>query len=214
MRREFALVTTSKLHFFVFCFVLFCFCFFYACFFVMIFNLKIYKLESLVHVSDVAITRFLLQHQLCKTMPSRHYYIQIRSKMHMDVAFEKAWFYDHSIWKWKYFYPLDMMFTMKTRPKTSCSRFWWQYIYDFSLLVIWLSCSPSAEDIWIYFPYSVYIHTCLLLLILRLRQFSNWKETICLHLMNAGFETGKSQTLTCLETECPLTSRLGYQGSS
>ena len=40
------------------------------------------------------------------------------------------------------------------------------------------------------------------------------KETSCLPLLNAGFEAGKSQTPIRQQTECTLTNRLSYRGSS
>ena len=45
-----------------------------------------------------------------------------------------------------------------------------------------------------------------------LAQFSNRKETNCLPLLNAGFGPGSLEPN--LLTECPLTNRLSYRGSS
>ena len=62
-----------------------------------------------------------------------------------------------------------------------------------------------------------YIHTCLLLLISMLwhsKRYSNLKETSCLPLLKAGFEPGSLKAPNRQQTECPLTNRLSYRGSS
>ena len=46
------------------------------------------------------------------------------------------------------------------------------------------------------------------------RQFSNRKETSCFPLLYARFKAGKSETPNCQKSECPLTKRLSYRGSS
>ena len=46
------------------------------------------------------------------------------------------------------------------------------------------------------------------------KRFSNQKETSCLPLLKAGFELRGSQTPIRQQTECLLTNRLSYQGSS
>ena len=45
-------------------------------------------------------------------------------------------------------------------------------------------------------------------------RFSNRKETSCLPLLNTGFEPGESQTPIRQHTECLLTNRLSFRGSS
>ena len=46
------------------------------------------------------------------------------------------------------------------------------------------------------------------------KRFSNRKETSCLPLLNAGFEPRGSLKPNLQQTECPLTNRLSYLGSS
>ena len=46
------------------------------------------------------------------------------------------------------------------------------------------------------------------------KRFSNRKEKSCIPLLNSVFEAGKSEIPNRQHTECPLTNRLGYRGSS
>ena len=76
----------------------------------------------------------------------------------------------------------------------------------------WTTYMPIYLPTFIYIYIYIYIYTCLLLLISMLwrrQAFSNRTETGCLALLNAGSLEPKLQ-----QTECPLTNRLSYRGSS
>ena len=85
------------------------------------------------------------------------------------------------------------------------SSLWW--VSEHSTL---LTLLPIGFRTWLW----RYTYLLLILMPWHRQRFSNRKETSCLPLLNAGFEAGKSETPNRRQTECPLTNRLSYQGSS
>ena len=65
-----------------------------------------------------------------------------------------------------------------------------------------------------YCPDSTRVCCCLFRCSGTCKRFSNPKETSCLPLLHAGFEPRGSLETNLQQTECPLTNRLSYRGSS
>ena len=79
---------------------------------------------------------------------------------------------------------------MRAYVRTDIQTYKHTYIHTYIHVCCWFRCSGTGK------------------------RYSNLKETSCLPLLKAGFEPGSLKTLNRQQTECPLTNRLSYRGSS